>query len=572
MFGVICTGFVEMFSVASILPFIAVVSKPEVIETNIYLNMVYTSLSFSEPKYFILFLGVFVFSLLFFGNAFSALSTRGMLKFSYFQGCKISAKLLGKYLSQPYTYFLEKNSVYLQKNIISEVDRFVSGIVINAGLTFSKMVVGASILGLLIAVDYKLALTIMVVIGGTYFVVYSIVRKKLTLAGQLASEYNIERYQAVKEVLGGIKELKILNRESLFQSRFYNATRAHAEFEATYQLMPLMTKYLIEVVALGGMLLVAVYLILVKDSLNQYLPLLALYALAAYRIMPAAQQLFSGIASAKYNSVAVNILYDDLNITGEYKQSTHSKLEMQHFFTLENISYAYPGAQRQVIDNISLNIAKFSKIGLVGSSGAGKTTLVDLILGLLQPESGTMKVDGARLTLENFPAWQRNIGYVPQNIFLVDSTILENIALGVAREDIDNEKVYQAAKLANLHEFIHAELVDGYETNIGENGMRLSGGQRQRIGIARALYHEPQLLIFDEATSALDNQTEKVIVESIHNLSEKKTIIIIAHRLQTVKNCDAIYLLNRGKVEDSGTYQELILRNTDFRRSAELAV
>ncbi len=565
---VILVGFIEMVSVAAILPFLAVIARPEVIETNFYLNYVYQGLSFSTPKYFMLFLGGGVFSLLVIGNLFSAFTTWLMMRFSYAQGYKISTNLLRKYLSQPYPFFLHNNSNHLQKNILAEVDRLVTGIVINLGLTVSKAIVGASILILLLIVDAKLAAMIFLSMGGAYCIFYALTAKKLRAAGKLSSAVNGERYTTISEVLGAIKELKILNREESFIENYRDASKRYARFESTSQLTPLVTRYLIEMLAFGGMLLIAIYLIWTKDNLNRFLPLLGLYALAGYRLMPAAQQIFSGITLGKYHSSAVDILYDDYKLQDRFVEMNQDIMKFNHELILQSINYSYPQANRICIHNLSLTIESYTTVGFVGSSGAGKTTLVDIILGLLAADKGTMTVDDKLLDNSNMTAWQRNIGYVPQNIYLTDSTISSNIAFGIDSENIDINKVKLAAKLAHLDKFIQEELSNGYDTMIGEAGVRLSGGQRQRIGIARALYHEPQLLIFDEATSALDNQTEKVIIDAIHSLSKKKTIILIAHRLQTVKDCDVIYVLDKGQIVGHGSYDELLEKNNIFRSLA----
>jgi len=569
LFCVIVMGFIEMVSIAAIFPFLAVISRPEVIETNLYLHYVYQGLGFSTPKYFMFFLGCGVFSLLVIGNLFSAFTTWLMMRFSYAQGYKISTNLLEKYLSQPYPFFLHNNSNYLQKNILAEVDRLVTGIVINLGLTVSKAIVGASILILLLIIDAKLTAIIFLSMGGAYCMFYALTAKKLRAAGIQSSAVNSERYTTISEVLGAIKELKTLNRENTFIAHYYSSAKRYARFESTSQLTPLVIRYLIEILAFGGMLLIALYLIWTKDSLNRFLPLLGLYALSGYRLMPAAQQIFSGITLGKYHSGAVDILYDDYKLLGRKIDNNQKKvIKLNHALMLEAINYSYPQANHTCIQNLSLSIRSCTTIGFVGYSGAGKTTLVDIILGLLTPDQGSINVDGEYLDDNNMSAWQKNIGYVPQNIYLTDSSISSNIAFGIDSEHIDINKVKRAAELAHLDKFILEELSNGYDTLIGEAGVRLSGGQRQRIGIARALYHEPQLLIFDEATSALDNQTEKVIIDAIHNFSKKKTIILIAHRLQTVKDCDVIYVLEKGKIVGQGTYDELIDNNNMFKSLA----
>ncbi len=237
---------------------------------------------------------------------------------------------------------------------------------------------------------------------------------------------------------------------------------------------------------------------------------------------------------------------------------------------LENISYSYPGTERKAIDSLNMIIPAYSRIGIVGTTGAGKTTLIDILLGLLSSESGTLKVDGVVIDNNNLAGWQKTVGYVPQQIFLADESIAGNIAFGIPEKDIDMVAVEKAAKIANLHEFILEQLAHGYETTVGERGVRLSGGQRQRIGIARALYHEPDLIIMDEATSALDNITENAVMKSVENLSDRVTIILIAHRLTTVQSCDIIYLLEDGSIKASGSYNELLEKSVDFRNLSQV--
>lgn len=569
---VIVMGLVEMVSVATILPFLAVVAKPEVIEMNPYLNQVYQFFGFTQSKYFILFLGGVVFAALILGNSFSAFTSWFMMRFSYNQGSKISSRLLYNYIKQPYAFFLNRNSGELQKNILAEVDRMIIGIVINTSLTISKCVVALCILGLLLVVNFWLACTIFFVIGGAYFAVYGLIRKKLSAAGKNSSLINADRYQTITEVFGAIKELKVLNREDTFQFAFEKLVKAYARYEALSQLTPLITRYIIEAIAFGGMLLIAIYLIWTKESLNGFLPLLGLYALAGYRLLPAIQQLFSGMTLGRYHAAAVDILYPDYLLKSTSYPKDDALITLNKELILRNISYSYPNTKKLTLDNISITVNRCTTVGFVGSSGAGKTTLADIILGLLETTKGQLIVDGQLLTADRLPGWQRNIGYVPQSIYLTDQSVKRNIALGIPEEEIDIAKVKSAAILANLHEFIMSELPQNYDTYIGEGGIRLSGGQRQRIGIARALYHDPQLLIFDEATSALDNNTEQVIIEALNQLAHQKTIIIIAHRLQTVKNCDVIYCFSKGRIESKGTYKELSNNNKEFQKLANLSL
>lgn len=565
--GTVLMGFVEMISVAAIMPFIAIAVKPSLIESNHFLNAFYTYFSFASYNRFLLVIGGIVFCLLLFGNIFSGLMSWTMFRFCYTKGKNISGGLFQKYLMQPYLYFLDKNSSELSKNILAEVDRFVIGILNNSLQMFSKIVMVLSIFTLLVIVKPLLALTVMGVLGTAYYILLKIIRAKMVSAGKISSYVNGLRYQTINEALGAIKELKVLGREQLFIDKYREHAQLYARSETLCQLSPSVAKYAIEVVAFGSMLIIALYLIATHEGISEFMPLLALYALSGYRLMPAMQQVFSGYTLFKYHQSALELLCKEMQLPSPKNILSAEPLSFTEALVLNNVSYRYPESEKWALNNISMSIKQHATIGIVGASGAGKTTLIDIILGLLTPE-GQLSVDNVMIGHSNVRAWQRNIGYVPQSIFLLDGTIASNIALGISENAVDMDAVIKASKLANLHEFITNELPQGYNTKIGERGVRLSGGQRQRIGIARALYHEPELLIFDEATSALDGITEKVIMEAIHSLASRKTIILIAHRLNTVKDCDTIYIFDRGNIIGNGSYHQLMATNKVFQHLA----
>lgn len=566
---ILVMGFFEMGGVATILPFLSVITKPEIVQTHPYFSFLFQLLGFVHIKSFMIFLGFFVFFFLFFGNLFSVFTTWRLMKFSYQQGRKLSCELLTRYVQQPYVFFLNQNSSVLLNQIIAEVDRLVFGIFINVLQLLSKFFIILFIFTLLILVRPFLALSIMGILGGSYLLLYTLIKKRLQHAGQLASYANTMRYQVAKETIGAVKELKILGTEQKFIHSFHAYAEKYANAEAMSQLSPLVAKYIIEAVAFGGMILITIYLIGMKGEVAQFVPLLGLYALAGYRLMPATQQIFSGYALLRYHFSALNTLYTELKVLKrrdiEKKKAT---VQFQSYFEWLNLEYTYPDVQRSALKGVCIRVQKFATVGIVGPSGAGKSTLVDIMLGLLTPEKGQCIVDGHPIVWEGV-SWKSNVGYVPQHLFLTDGTIAENIALGVPRDEIDYVMLEQAAKLADLHTFIMQELPQGYEATVGEWGVRLSGGQRQRIGIARALYHNPDLLIFDEATSALDNVTEKVILEAIERMKHKKTIVYIAHRLSSLKHCDLIYVLEKGVMVANGTYASLLKECEVFRKLAE---
>ncbi len=327
-----------------------------------------------------------------------------------------------------------------------------------------------------------------------------------------------------------------------------------------------------ETVAFGGIIFLILVLIGQGNDFNKVLPIVTLYAFAGYRLLPALQKIFSALTKIKYNIPIVELLQNDfLNLQDPVPQKevfSGKRINLTNKIEVNNISFSYPGADTAIISSQSLIIEANTTVALVGPTGCGKTTMVDLIMGLLYVNGGEIIVDGSEITKDNIREWQNNIGYIPQNIFLLDSSIKKNIAFGIPDDQIDINSVRRAAAIANLDSFIEKELESGYEQIVGERGVRLSGGQRQRIGIARAVYHNPSVLIMDEATSALDNITELAIMEAINNLSHEKTIIMIAHRLSTVQKCDRIFLMNGGVIEDQGSYDELLSGNKHFQKMA----
>ena len=322
----------------------------------------------------------------------------------------------------------------------------------------------------------------------------------------------------------------------------------------------------LEAIAFGGLLLTVLYLMLKSGNINNAVPMIALYAFAGYRLMPALQQIYNAIARIRFVTPALDALCNDMDRLQPINLNNNNKddLIFKKSITLSQVHYHYPNAPKMVLKDINLNIPARSTVALVGTTGSGKTTTVDILLGLLEAQQGNLKVDGRVINKHNLKTWQNSIGYVPQQIYLADDTVSANIAFGKNPEDIDQQAVERAAKIAELHEFVINDLPLKYQTEVGERGVRLSGGQRQRIGIARALYHKPQLLILDEATNALDNLTEEIVMKAVNNLSKDITIIIIAHRLSTVKECDNIFFLEKGELKAQGNFNELVKTNENF--------
>jgi ABC-type multidrug transport system fused ATPase/permease subunit len=566
-------GFVELIGIGSIGPFISIITNQEIIHQNKYLNFVYTRFSFASDNDFIIFAGIAVIISLAVSNFFLA----GITLINYYYSEKrrytLSMRLFEKYLRQPYVYFLNQNTAVFIRNLDRNINIFVSNVLANGLNLVTSSIVALAIIILLIILNPLLALIISLVLVFLYIVIFGLLKDTLSKRGIESHNFSYLRFKYIGEAFGGIKDIKILKKERVFLELFRAPTLKYAKNEAISTAVNEMPRFLIETIAMGGMILVILIMIASGLKIDQFLPILTIYAFGAYRLLPLLQKIFRSITSIKYGFPVVETLYHDFNNLPDGPELVYDKdiplLPFNSELTIENIVFSYPNANRGVLNNISLTIKCNTSVAFVGPTGCGKTTLVDIILCLLNPRQGKITVDRNLIDDSNKMNWQRNLGYVPQTIYLTEDTIKNNIAFGVLPEDIDMEAVIQAAKLANIHDFVSEELENGYDSSIGERGIKLSGGQRQRIGIARAIYHNPSVLIFDEATSALDSLTENAVMDAINTMSRKKTIIIIAHRLTTVKNCDCIYMMDNGAITDYGTYGELYSKNEIFKKMAD---
>ena len=558
----IISSLLDMMGVASIVPFIAVLSNPSLIETNIILITLFQTLNtfgITTRQEFFFTLGAIVFLLLIISLTVKAFLSYLQLHFVQMLEFSIGKRLVEGYLSQPYSWFLSRHSADLGKTILSEV-----GQIIGSGFEpfielISKSLLAISLITLLIIFDAKIALTVGLSIGLTYILIFYFVHNYLNRSGKKRLFHNQLRFTSVNEVFGAAKEVKIGGLEQTFIKNFSNSAKIFARSQVSARIISQLPRYILESIAFGGVLILLLYSIAKTGSFNNALPIISLFVFAGYRLMPTIQQMYSSCTQLTYVSPSLNKLYDDLKNLKPFNENQDlSILPFNKAITLNNIYYTYPNSTRIVLKDINLTIPEKSTVGFVGTTGSGKTTTADIILGLLEPQKGTLEVDGKVITKLNLRSWQKSIGYVPQHIYLSDDTVAANIAFGVEPKDIDQNIVEKAAKIASLHEFVLNELPKQYQTTIGERGVRLSGGQRQRIGIARALYRIPKVLILDEATSALDNQTEQVVMDAINNLKKDITIIIIAHRLNTVSNCDTIFLFSKGQLIKQGSPKELL--------------
>ena len=562
-------GFMESASVASIMPFLAALASPDLAFAGARLSRLLEWLGTDAPARALAYLGGIVLGVLVLSNALSAAVSWRMLRFANRQGQDLSTRLLASYLAKPYAFYLHRHTAELQKNLFAEVNRVTGGILVPAAQVVAKLSALAFISLLLLLVSPAVALAVAGVLGITYALLYRISRSALHRAGLASVEAATERAKQSLDALGGVKEIKLLGREADFAERFREPSRRFADAQSLAQAITLLPRYAVETVAFGLILGIAVFLLGAGQGVGELLPLLGLFAYAGYRMMPALQQVFAGFAAMRNSQGALQAVIADLQEASPASgDAGRAPLPLRSEIELAGVSFRYPGEARWELPPVDLRIPRNSSVALVGATGCGKTTVVDLLMGLLTPSAGSLRVDGTEVTGRNVRDWQRNIGHVPQQIFLCDDSIARNIALGLPDEAIDMGRVERAARMARLHDFVVGELPKGYETAVGERGIRLSGGQRQRIGIARALYTDPDLLVLDEATSALDNATESALFEALQALAGRKTVVMVAHRLSTVRGCDLICLMDAGRIVERGRYEDLMRTSSRFRALA----
>ena len=569
--GMIFNGLLQVFSIASVIPFLGVAADPKIIQNNKYLALVYNTLNFQSARDFLLFLGSVLILLIILVNLSNAFFTWLTVRFEWNVNHNLSVKLLKHYMNLDYKTFALRNSAELQKNIQTETIE-VTSTVIKPFLNILNRVTPILLtIIFLLFIDPLPAILIGGIFGLIYCLIYVMGKRSLSRIGKRSIEEREAKFKLVNEAFGVFKIAKLLHLEPYFVSRFEEFSKKLADNQIKRISISQIPKYGVEAIAFSVMVGISLVIIGAKADFAKAIPIIGLYGFASYRLLPWMQQLYSSVALIRSGIPHVTHLCHEFqseivpppqitNKTITVKKD--SKIDNAVIIiSFQNVLFSYPNTKSPAVKNISFKIQKHTTVGFLGETGSGKTTTIDLILGLLSPDEGKILVYGEPLVNEKLEEWQKSIGYVPQEICLADNSIAENIALGIPKEKIDMDQVRKVAALANIDTFIENDLKKSYNTLVGERGIRLSGGQRQRIGIARALYHNPSLLVFDEATSSLDNDTEKSVMEAIGNLSHKKTIIIIAHRLSTLKKCDFVFKLDNGKIVESGTFDEVVQQN-----------
>jgi ABC-type multidrug transport system fused ATPase/permease subunit len=577
LFVMVVLVFLEMARVGSVLPLITAVADPAVIQRNTVYQEVHRALG--EPTYetFFILMAVALIVVTILRNAWNALTDYAIVRYSKMRAFTFSRRLLGRYLNQPYSYFLNHNTTTLRRNVLGEVNQATSFLT-NMLKFFSQGLKVLGLIALIVVADPLLALiaasTLIVMYGATYV----LIRGRLARYGRRRLKSNRDRFKTTAEALDGIKTVRAHDSEHFFLDRFATAARKNAKFQIIIEVLSTVPKYVLDSIVYGGIIGVVIFFVIYVGSIEQHLATLGLFVVAASRLMPGLKQTLTNYSKMRSEYPAVQTIYEDMTRKTPLKPKRSAnvtaatpddRVTLSEELALEHIVFQYEGAERPLFAGLDLRIKANTTVGLVGKTGCGKTTLLDILLGLLSPQSGRLIVDDVTVTDKNMAAWRRNLGYVPQDIYLIDDTIARNIAFGIPDEEIDHDSVRRAADVAQIGDFIENELPAGYEAEIGERGVRLSGGQRQRLGIARALYHDPEVLLFDEATSALDSRTERELMRFIDSLSRQKTIVMIAHRLSTVQRCDNIYVMSEGRIMDQGSYDELLSRSGDFQALAQ---
>jgi ABC-type multidrug transport system fused ATPase/permease subunit len=568
-FLMLLMGAVEAVGVASIMPFLTVIVDPSQVEKNEYLSWLYHKIGFSEPDSFLLFLGGAAFLIVVVGVAIKVLTYWRMASFAHMRNYSLSTRLLKIFLGQTYAWFLKRNTSDLHKKILSEVQIVVDQAIIPVLRFMASAVILFFLMILLVYINPLITLLVGILLGGSYFLIYYFLRNYLVDIGVYRVASNQKRFRAAQESLTGIKHVKAMRLEGFYIDNFKGPAKKYAKYLAISQAMGETPRFLLEALAVGGMLAVVLFLLLNDtdtSTLEEILPLLGVYGFSAMRLLPAIQQIYQSATKLRFSKSALEDLCVDLARSVDDSEETPVvKFSTKSTIVLESVDFSYEGAASSTVRDVNLNIEAGTTVAFVGKTGAGKSTIVDIIMGLLSPDSGTLFVDGKEINKNNLPSWKASVGYVPQESFLSDDSILSNIAYGIDATEVDVGRAIFAAKQSEIHSFILENLPEGYQTKVGEKGVRLSGGQAQRIAIARALYREPSVLILDEATSALDTSTEQAVMESIYSGQLEKTVILIAHRLSTVERCDKIFFMEKGRVVAVGTYEQLLLECEGFK-------
>lgn len=548
----------ETLGVSMILPVMSVVMEENAVQKHAYLQVICDlfHIAYDDTRTLMILVMVGLIAIFAVKNIFLFFQQKVQLKFVYTNQFATSRRMMINFMERPYEYYLNADTSVIQRRITSDVNNMY-GLILSLLQLVSEGIVFVCLIAVSLVSDVMMSITVALLLVVVLAIIKWVLKPIMRKAGEENQDYYSGLYKWIDQSVMGIKEIKIANKENYFINEYAKCGEGYVNAVQRYNLYNATPRLLIETVALAGMIFYMMIQLLSGVQVTAILPQLTLLALVAMRLIPCANRINNHLTSISYfepffMGVSDNLQEEirdesiDYNAASYQKKVEVQKLEIRHNIQLKDIVYKYPNTETLIFDRANMEIPIGKSVGIVGTSGAGKTTIVDILLGLLQIQSGEILADGVEVR-EHYQSFLKDIGYIPQTIFMIDSTIRKNVAFGVADEDIDDAKVWRALQEAQLDEFVRG-LPDGLDTSIGERGIRISGGQRQRIGIARALFEDPEVLVLDEATSALDNETEAAIMESINMLHGKKTLIIIAHRLQTIEKCDMVYRVEKGQV------------------------
>lgn len=556
VFLMLIGGVLESLSISAVIPVVEALVVPNAIEENRVLGMIYEMLNLNSKVQLTVIMMLSLIVLFVLKNLFLFFQNVVQLRFVYTNQFATSRRMMINFMKRPYEYYLGADTAVIQRSITSDVNNMY-GLILNLLQLISEVVVFVCISTLLFLEDPMLITMVGVLLVGVLFIIKTVLKPILIKAGKENQEYYSGLFKWIEQSVMGIKEIKIANKEQYFIHEYTKCGYGYVTAVQKYNLFNATPRLIIETVCMAGLVLYMMVVMLNGMDPANVIPQLTVFAFAAMRLIPSANRMNNHLNNISYfepffmgvSDHLQDEIHDETMIYDPEKYDKRpevKKLDVKKEILLKDITYGYPGTKTKIFDHADMRIPIGTAVGIVGSSGAGKTTVVDILLGLLELQEGQILADGVEVR-EHYEEWLKNIGYIPQTIFMIDSTIRNNVAFGVAPEEIDDNRVWEVLKEAQLDDFVRS-LPEGLDTGIGERGIRLSGGQRQRIGIARALFEDPEVLVLDEATSALDNDTEAAIMESINRLHGKKTLIIIAHRLQTIEKCDIVYRVEHGKV------------------------
>lgn len=546
---IVVGSILEMFGVTAILPLISLAVNPNKIYENDFLYGISKYVRFSDSYSYFVFLSIMLIFIYFVKNMYVIWMNNNIYRFAYKNQKELACRLLTSYLRQPYSFFVNHNSADFIRNLNEDTIYFFETVI--ASLQFAAEIMVCAMLGItLLVMDTTLTLGMIIILLLFFLIVFRKLKRNLEKKGTRCRGYRAEMNKWILQATGGIKETKILEKEQFFIEKYEGLYNYFAEDYRRYKMYAFLPRPLMESVSVCALLLIVVIKIINGADMTVFVPILSVFAVAVFRMLPSFNRLATYVSQIMFNKASVEAIYNDLK---EFETEEEFPIEekikdipFNNEIRLKDIGFRYPDAEEDVVSDVELVIPKGKSVAFIGASGAGKTTLADIILGVLSAQKGNILVDGQPIDAMS-REWHKKVGYIPQTIFLMDDTIRNNIAFGIESSKINESQLEKAIDGAQLKEFIDS-LPEGLNTEIGERGVRLSGGQRQRIGIARALYFNPEILVLDEATSALDNDTESAVMEAIDNLAGTKTLLIIAHRLTTIKNCDIVYEIKDKKV------------------------